>query len=648
MIEIKDVGKTYYPEKSNPIPALINVNLNFRKGEFVAIVGASGSGKSTLLNILGGLDKPDSGEVFVNETPMSSFDDHKFSDYRKDNIGFVFQHFHLMPHLTVLENVQLALAMSSYEKKEAHQKCVQAIKQVGLEKAIHQKADELSGGQQQRVAIARALVKSPSVILADEPTGALDSHTSNEIIDLLKRISQKGCLVIVVTHDETVAKQASRIVRVQDGEIIEDCNQRVENSDLTVNFSETAEAPRKRSFQLSSAFKLSYHRIKEKRWRYFLVSIGISMGICGFSLALALGNGIDNYLQYSSDKVIDSKQLVFKKDQDYMLSSDYYDIKKNEHVKLVQPEFDVSARIEKKPDIVSFDVKPLLKEQYRNEYAEPQVMYGELPKDGEQGIALSESTAKKLLQDGEKLEDLVGKEISIKFLSMDEITSYPSRWDTDKMKISAITEQSFVGKEYSYIPYDFHTDVVKRSRFVGKDSEVTTNSYDVYVDDKSSVSSVVDKFKQSYTITTPENVLKELAKTFKNIQLAMTGVSILILLISSIMVGIILFISVLERRKEIGLFKAIGGRKREVRWIFFSEAILLGSMASINGTLLSVVLQLVLNRTLESRLHYELLSLNGYSVLISIGFGILINVLAGTIPANQAARLNPIQLLKQE
>ncbi|MBL3732175.1 ATP-binding cassette domain-containing protein [Lysinibacillus sp. HST-98] len=644
MIEIRNVSKTYYPDKSTPIPALKKVNLILDNGEFVAIVGASGSGKSTLLNTLGGLDKPDSGEVYINEMPMSTFNDYQYSDYRKDNVGFVFQHFHLIPHLTVLENVELALAMSSYEKKEAYQKCVQALQEVGLEKAIHQKANELSGGQQQRVAIARALVKSPNIILADEPTGALDSHTSKEIIDLLKSISEQGHLVVVVTHDEAVAEQASRIVRVKDGEIIEDRKQCTQDS---VHM-EITEEPRKRSFQLKSAFRLSYHRIKEKRWRYFLVSIGISIGICGFLLALAFGSGIDNYIQYSSDKVIDSKKLNFKKEQDYMVSSDYYELKKNEHIKLVQPEFELSARIEKKPDIISFDVKSLHKEKNRNDYASPKVLYGQLPNDEKHGIALSESTAKKMLKEGGNLEELIGKEITIKFLSMDEITSYPSRWDTQKLKISAITEQSFIGKEYSYIPYDFHTEVVKRSRFIGKDSEITTNNYEVYVDNKSSIKSVVNQFKQSYTITTPENVLKELTKTFKNIQLAITGVSMLILLISSIMVGIILYISVLERRKEIGLFKAIGGRNKEVRWIFFSEAILLGGMASINGTVLGIVVQVILNRALEAKIHFELLQIDVFTILLTIGFGIVINVLACMIPANQAAKLNPIQLLKQD
>lgn len=644
MIEIRNVSKTYYPDKLTPIPALKKVNLILDNGEFVAIVGASGSGKSTLLNTLGGLDKPDSGEVYINEMPMSTFNDYQYSDYRKDNVGFVFQHFHLIPHLTVLENVELALAMSSYEKKEAYQKCVQALQEVGLEKAIHQKANELSGGQQQRVAIARALVKSPNIILADEPTGALDSHTSKEIIDLLKSISEQGHLVVVVTHDEAVAEQASRIVRVKDGEIIEDRKQCTQDS---VHM-EITEEPRKRSFQLKSAFRLSYHRIKEKRWRYFLVSIGISIGICGFLLALAFGSGIDNYIQYSSDKVIDSKKLNFKKEQDYMVSSDYYELKKNEHIKLVQPEFELSARIEKKPDIISFDVKSLHKEKNRNDYASPKVLYGQLPNDEKHGIALSESTAKKMLKEGGNLEELIGKEITIKFLSMDEITSYPSRWDTQKLKISAITEQSFIGKEYSYIPYDFHTEVVKRSRFIGKDSEITTNNYEVYVDNKSSIKSVVNQFKQSYTITTPENVLKELTKTFKNIQLAITGVSMLILLISSIMVGIILYISVLERRKEIGLFKAIGGRNKEVRWIFFSEAILLGGMASINGTVLGIVVQVILNRALEAKIHFELLQIDVFTILLTIGFGIVINVLACMIPANQAAKLNPIQLLKQD
>lgn len=645
MIEMRNITKMYYPEKLNSISALKNVSLHFHGGEFIAIVGASGSGKSTLLNILGGLDKPDSGELLINGTPTSTFDDRKFSDYRKDNIGFVFQHFHLMPHLTVLENVKLALAMSSYEKKEAYLKCIQALEAVGLKKAMYQKADELSGGQQQRVAIARALVKSPNIILADEPTGALDSGTSREIIDLLQQISKKGYLVVVVTHDEAVAKSASRVVRVKDGEIIEDVKQ---NEGGVTRLAETTETPRKRSFQLEAAFKLSFQQIIEKKWRYFLVSIGISMGICGFSLALMFGSGIDHYIQFSSDKVIDSKKLTFKKEQDYMLSDDYYAIKKNKQIKLIQPEHKISARIEeKKPDIISFDVKPLHKEEDRSKYAAPKVVYGQLPKDQEQGIALSENTAKKLLRDGDNLVDLIGKKIAIKFLSMNDITNYSSRWDTQQVTIQAITEQSFIGNEYSYVPYEFHTDVVKRSRFIGKNTEITTNEYEVYVNDKHSIGSVVNQFKSSYTITTPENVLKELTATFKNIQLAMTGVSILILFISAIMVGIILYISVLERRKEIGLFRAIGGCKKEVRYIFFSEATLLGGIASVNGILLSVILQMILNRTLESKFHFELLSLNLFTVLVSIGFGILINVLAGTIPANQAAKLNPIQLLKQ-
>ncbi|QIL48568.1 ABC transporter ATP-binding protein [Vagococcus hydrophili] len=218
MLEIKNITKIYNPKHAQPLKALKGINLTFNAGEFICILGKSGSGKSTLLNILAGFDQPSSGEVLLNGKDISKFSGIEMADYRKDKIGFVFQDFQLLDHLSVFENVKIGLAMEASITKEKKDELVNDILyKVGLTKHADHKPSELSGGQKQRVSIARALVKQPDILIADEPTGALDSETSVEIMNLLKQISQSGKLVIVVTHDEEYAHMATEIVTLVDG-----------------------------------------------------------------------------------------------------------------------------------------------------------------------------------------------------------------------------------------------------------------------------------------------------------------------------------------------------------------------------------------------------------------------------------------------
>jgi putative ABC transport system ATP-binding protein len=221
MIEIKDVSKIYHVGNEE-VEALNGVSLSIKEGEFVAIVGPSGSGKSTLLHLIAGLDKPSYGEVIVQKKDLAKTSDSVLSKYRNRTIGFIFQEFHLLSHLSILENVKVPLMFASHEEKASHEKkASELLEDLGLGERLHHKPHEISGGQKQRVAIARALINTPKIILADEPTGNLDSVTGKSILDLLKKIhKQKKLTLIIVTHDREIAKAAQRVIEIKDGKLV--------------------------------------------------------------------------------------------------------------------------------------------------------------------------------------------------------------------------------------------------------------------------------------------------------------------------------------------------------------------------------------------------------------------------------------------
>lgn len=309
MLELKKIYKEYITGDFKQI-ALDKVNLNFRKNEFVSILGPSGSGKTTLLNIIGGLDNYTSGDLIINEVSTKDFKDNDWDIYRNHRVGFIFQNYNLIGHQSILSNVELALTLSGVGKSERRKKAILALKKVGLEKHINKNPNQLSGGQMQRVAIARALVNDPDILLADEPTGALDSTTSQQIMKLLKEVA-KDKLVIMVTHNPELARAYStRIIELRDGSIISDSNPYVGKVNIVEDEIIRKNKTKKTHMSFKTALGLSFNNLKTKKGRTILTAFAGSIGIIGIALILSLSNGVNKYIERVEAETLSSYPLT--------------------------------------------------------------------------------------------------------------------------------------------------------------------------------------------------------------------------------------------------------------------------------------------------------------------------------------------------
>ncbi len=315
MLELKGICKRYVTQSFTQV-ALDNVSLSFRDNEFVAILGPSGSGKTTMLNVIGGLDHFDSGDLLIDGISTKDFHDRDWDAYRNNRIGFVFQSYNLIPHQTILENVELALTLTGVGHAERRQRAREALEKVGLGEHVNKRPSQLSGGQMQRVAIARALINDPEIVLADEPTGALDSTTSVQVMDLLKDVARDR-LVIMVTHNPELAYQyATRIVNLADGKITDDSDP----FDIAGATRREAKPTRKTSMSFVTALGLSARNLMTKKGRTAMTAFAGSIGIIGIAAILALSNGVNNYIKKVEEDTLSSYPLTISK-QDYDLSS---------------------------------------------------------------------------------------------------------------------------------------------------------------------------------------------------------------------------------------------------------------------------------------------------------------------------------------
>ncbi len=315
MLQLRNIVKDYHTG-DEVVQALKGVSVNFRRNEFVSILGQSGCGKTTLLNIVGGLDQYTSGDLVINGKSTKDFKPRDWDSYRNNSVGFVFQSYNLIPHQSVLSNVELALTLSGVSKSERRKRAKEVLEKVGLGNQIHKKPNQMSGGQMQRVAIARALINDPDILLADEPTGALDTETSVQIMDLLKEIA-KDKLVIMVTHNPELAQQYStRIVKLLDGNVIDDTNPFSDEDEAKED--DGSYTPRKTSMSLFTAFSLSLNNLMTKKGRTFLTAFAGSIGIIGIALILSLSSGFQKYINDVQEETLATYPIqITKKAMDY-------------------------------------------------------------------------------------------------------------------------------------------------------------------------------------------------------------------------------------------------------------------------------------------------------------------------------------------
>lgn len=759
MLKLENITKIYEGKNFKQI-ALNDVTLAFRNNEFVSILGPSGSGKTTLLNIIGGLDKYTYGNLIIDGVSTRKYKERDWNNYRSNKVGFIFQSYNLINHQTVLSNVLLSLNIAGKPKKESIKLAKKVLKDVGLENYIKKKPKELSGGQMQRVAIARALVTNPDIILCDEPTGALDSQTSIQIMELLKEISKEK-LVIMVTHNVTLAnKYSDRVIALNDGVITYDTSPyEVENYSL-----KKIKNKRKKMNKFTS-LSLSFNNLLTKKSRTLLTSFAGSIGIIGIALVLSLSKGtqkyinkiekntfskypisiMESYIDYQNmfdkekesckngsicsindltNNVVNDNKINSISKFSNILKQNYENI--NNYTLDINYNYNIDLNIYKDNKMIE-NSSLYFKEFFNNNsplLKEYTLIYGKLPEKYNEIVIVTDENGKLPLSLMKTLfinEDIdLSKTINIsyekiidsKFKLVSETSYYIYENDTwqyiknnrDKIndildksinlkitgilklnKDAVISESGFIGyskKLINYLNDEVNSSNIKKSILKNKDiNPLTNNLYDenmtyemlldsisindknpikidIYPKDyksKEKIEGIIKKYNEEnsndkvyYTdyLKVFLNSITSLIKMITYVLTAFIGVS---LIVSSIMISIITYISVLERTKEIGILRSLGASKKDIKNIFKAETIIIGTISGVIGVGVTLLLNKVIDKVIYNIMgisHITYLPWNYifYLILISI----VLCLISGLVPAKIASKKDPVISLRSE
>jgi len=682
-LKLIGVNKKYKLSNKETFQALYDINVEFDKGELISIVGESGSGKSTLMNLIGGLDSDFSGTIIAGGENLGKLSDKQLDKYRKNKVGFVFQSFNLISHLSILDNVTLALTLSNMGEKERVAKATEMLKRVGLEDQLKKKPSQLSGGQKQRVAIARALINDPEIIIADEPTGALDSETSMQILQILKEIADSGKLVIMVTHSEKVASISSRVVKLSDGRIVDDIvnenYQKIEQEDTPTPTSYTTKqkgSKDKQNLSFWSAIRLSLHNMWANKVKNFLMAFGVAIGIGSLILMMSFGSGITDFItdtmtSYSDPQIVTITRTK-KSPTDFGLPNfieedEITSIKDGLNKHLEEEGFDFRVTNENMtyglqmmtaakvfvgdPTGIS-DTKDLEESGLKNlpilymyttppYYTDTNIIDGEMS-DKTGGIMFSPT-----IQQLFGKENPVGKSVNIIFpvVGTSNELLFPSKEITAIVDTSVMSGVGLVMYiDYNYLQQlfvDSHAEehFAPNTLYIKTDSEKTTDAINAYL-----ATGELGDFSGS--------IEDSLANMFTNmtsvIGTSLSVISSISLLVSAMMILVVLYMSVTERTKEIGVLKSIGARRKDIKRIFTSESFLIGLLSGIVGILFNLLLTLVVVLVLNSTIGLSPISYRWWYFAIGIGVSVVISMLSGLYPASKAAKLDPVESLRRE
>jgi len=745
MLELKDIRKIYQNGEVET-KALDGVSLTFGNSEFVAVLGPSGCGKTTLLNIVGGLDRYTSGDLVINGTTTKDFKDREWDSYRNHSVGFVFQNYNLINHISILENVELGMTLSGVSLEERRQKAIEVLTKVGLEDQLYKKSSQLSGGQKQRVAIARALANDPDIILADEPTGALDSVTSKGVMELIQTIAKEK-LVIMVTHNEDIAyTYANRIIKLKDGQVVEN-----EKDPKSVE-KERGYHPNPTAMKFTTALKLSFNNLKTKFGRTLITAFAGSIGIIGVALVLAISNGFQGELGSLEEETLSTLPITITEfpttfrggppvgvnDDQYNDSGVFDPITEDdliEHVNEIDEEYlTYLSNIDEKfvsSIQFSYGVRPLMmyldQGEYKNTFDENinpielanSKAYLEGQFSLEAGDYPTEATDVVIIVDVLNRIDaniirflgldpqseidfnqVVGK--TIRVANNDDInidysnllTSFVNRVDADTynngidLEIVGVlkglpdgleTETSGLyyndGLDDVFIENNIDSEVCadlgsddladlfpdERTRnqllhaYGCLDTPQLIRIYPASFEEKDEVLAYLDAFNEGlaeddqviYT-DLAQQISGILGSVISNVSLVLVAFAAVSLVVSSIMIGIITYVSVLERTKEIGILRSLGARKKDISRVFNAESSIIGFFAGVLGILITVVLSFPLNNLLEQQLtgFGKIVILRVDHAIYLILVSITLTFIAGLIPASIAAKKDPVKALR--
>lgn len=657
MITLKNVIKTYISEDSE-LKALDNINLEIADGAFVVILGQSGCGKSTLLNILGGMDKPTSGQILVDGQDLSSKKSDQLATYRQKSVGMIFQKFNLINDMSVLENVMVPLKFAGLSESEQKRIALEAIEKVGLAIKAKSIPAKLSGGQQQRVAIARALVNNPKILLCDEPTGNLDSKTGEEIIELLRKLNKGGQTIIMVTHNEGYAAFADHVIKMLDGKVIFE-KKKDKGSKEAEN-----ESGKNKNMSLVSSIKLAFKNVKRRKFRVFLTSFGISVGAMAILVLVSFGAGLQNeatksmkaFSQTTSITVNNSKVTganFRSRAQNYVVEekkplndTNINEFKQIANVTAVFPAIRLNGELRANNAAGRLMLSSILPLSQNQDSVKDLVKFGRyFESDDEQSIVVPYGLAQALGY--EKGEESIGKEATIVILP-----------EQKEMKATIVgvfgaDEPAF----QAYIPLNPAIALQKqiKANELAKENPDLYDGVTVVAKDNAAVDginkTITDK---GYDTHSYADTAKEINRIFAMLQIGLGIVGAVAMFVASLGIINTMTMSILERTREIGVMKAVGARVRDIRNIFVTEAAFIGLIGGLFGLILGypgskiaamVFNSMIMNQTGGQKVDFYIAP---YLSLGVVAFSILIAILAGYFPARRGAKLDPVSALREE
>ncbi|BBA82889.1 ATP-binding cassette domain-containing protein [Lactiplantibacillus plantarum] len=661
-LELHDIRKAYTLNHQENV-ILKGINLNFERGEFISILGESGGGKSTLMNIIGGLDHHYDGDVLLDGQSLRSMNVRQMDRHRRETIGFIFQNFNLVSYLTVLDNVMLSLKMTKTSHAQQVQQAQDLLKRVGLEQQTHQYPNELSGGQKQRVAIARALASDPDIIIADEPTGALDSENTQEVMDILYSIAAEGKLVITVTHSQEVADYGTRIVHLDDGQI---------HDELVIGapFDVVDKQPtRYRTLGFRQMFRMSMQHMRRMWLRYLLIIFGSSIGISSIVVMLGLGSGIQNYMNHQITSQVNPTAVQVSKKTGKVSTAARKKATSAAAYKAAVNQEQVTAA--KNAEVTTANVKQLaaikhVKSAKLGYYTSTQASYKKTTVTA--SLQTDNPTIlSKTIKDGSRPENgqvLIGRKLAKKMVGKKNYQQALNKKLTVKLATVNRKNQSVTVSQtltVSGITGSDDTSVVVlpqtvKKMLTAKNVAYRPNFAIVQIDKLANVKQVEHQIKaikgtnkkQQYNYTGIGDLIDSLNTYIRLATNVLTGVAGIALLVSAIMIIVVLYVSVSERTREIGVLRALGARKRDISHLFFAEALTIGVLAAVMGLLFGEGWQFLGNMAIYSLIKYPIVRISGAAMLGGITVSVVISLLAALAPAHMAARLDPVESLSHE